>query len=173
MDPIAREKNLAARLQPKFEEALLTTTAGGVSAVDRTTVVSVAQRIAAAVAALGCTAAIDTAKQLVFHLKDPLNNQLRANVLSGAIAPCNLVKMSEYDLVNPEVRALHELLTADRARARDYDELRAASALSTEIYPCPKCGAREAKMDERQTRSGDEPMTIFLTCFKCNHVWIK
>ncbi len=36
---------------------------------------------------------------------------------------------------------------------------------------CPKCGNREAYWWSIQTRSADEPMTLFFRCTKCNHTW--
>lgn len=36
---------------------------------------------------------------------------------------------------------------------------------------CPKCSNNEALFLELQTRSADEPMTIFYQCTKCKHDW--
>jgi len=36
---------------------------------------------------------------------------------------------------------------------------------------CPKCGNNEAYYWMQQTRSGDEPMTRFFRCTKCNYTW--
>lgn len=47
------------------------------------------------------------------------------------------------------------------------------SAASTEQYVCPNrnCRARKAVYKEVQTRSADEPMTLFLTCLVCGKKW--
>jgi DNA-directed RNA polymerase subunit M/transcription elongation factor TFIIS len=39
--------------------------------------------------------------------------------------------------------------------------------------PCPKCKEQKVTMVTKQTRSADEPMTIFYTCFnaRCNYQW--
>ena len=39
------------------------------------------------------------------------------------------------------------------------------------LYKCGKCGARKTTIHELQTRSADEPMTLFITCFNCKHKW--
>ena len=39
------------------------------------------------------------------------------------------------------------------------------------LYKCAKCGARKTTIHEMQTRSADEPMTLFITCFNCKHKW--
>ena len=36
---------------------------------------------------------------------------------------------------------------------------------------CPKCGHGEAYYNEVQTRSADEPATLFFRCCKCHHNW--
>mmetsp|Transcript_8452 Transcript_8452/g.15301 ORF Transcript_8452/g.15301 Transcript_8452/m.15301 type:complete len:110 (-) Transcript_8452:1019-1348(-) len=41
---------------------------------------------------------------------------------------------------------------------------------STEI-PCPSCAHSQAYFFQMQTRSADEPMTIFYRCKKCANQW--
>lgn len=47
------------------------------------------------------------------------------------------------------------------------------SEASTNVYKCPNrnCGARKAIFKEAQTRSADEPMTVFITCLVCGKRW--
>lgn len=42
---------------------------------------------------------------------------------------------------------------------------------NTKMYRCKKCKSRECHYYELQTRSGDEPMTIFITCLDCGNRW--
>jgi DNA-directed RNA polymerase subunit M/transcription elongation factor TFIIS len=42
---------------------------------------------------------------------------------------------------------------------------------NTSMYLCKKCGNRECHYYGLQTRSGDEPMTIFITCLTCGSRW--
>jgi transcription elongation factor S-II len=37
----------------------------------------------------------------------------------------------------------------------------------TDIYKCSRCGDRKSTTAQMQTRSADEPMTIFVTCLTC------
>ncbi len=41
----------------------------------------------------------------------------------------------------------------------------------TDQFKCRKCGSRETCYYEMQTRSADEPMTIFITCLNCGNRW--
>ena len=39
------------------------------------------------------------------------------------------------------------------------------------IYTCKSCKKNECYVYELQTRSADEPMTIFITCINCGKKW--
>jgi transcription elongation factor S-II len=41
----------------------------------------------------------------------------------------------------------------------------------TNIYTCKGCKKNECYVYELQTRSADEPMTIFITCVNCGKKW--
>eukprot|EP00056_Hartaetosiga_gracilis_P022617 m.31883 g.31883 ORF g.31883 m.31883 type:complete len:254 (-) comp9739_c0_seq1:568-1329(-) len=41
----------------------------------------------------------------------------------------------------------------------------------TSMLTCGKCGSKECQYKEMQTRSADEPMTVFATCCKCGFRW--
>lgn len=38
------------------------------------------------------------------------------------------------------------------------------------VIKCEKCGSDEVRVREQQTRSSDEPVSIFITCKKCRFV---
>lgn len=42
---------------------------------------------------------------------------------------------------------------------------------TTTQFTCSRCKNNECKTHSLQTRSADEPMTIFVTCIKCNNTW--
>jgi transcription elongation factor S-II len=43
-------------------------------------------------------------------------------------------------------------------------------SISTSLQ-CGKCGQRKVTYTEAQTRSADEPMTLFCTCMNCGKSW--
>jgi DNA-directed RNA polymerase, subunit M/Transcription elongation factor TFIIS len=39
------------------------------------------------------------------------------------------------------------------------------------MYKCIYCGSKKILKNERQIRSGDEPMTSFFSCVDCGKGW--
>lgn len=58
-----------------------------------------------------------------------------------------------------------------QVRLRDAQVGQETRCANTALYPCPRCRSREVYMVEVQTRSADEPATLFLTCLSCQHPW--
>jgi transcription elongation factor S-II len=42
---------------------------------------------------------------------------------------------------------------------------------TSDMFQCGKCKKRECTFYQKQTRSADEPMTVFITCKACGHEW--
>jgi len=47
----------------------------------------------------------------------------------------------------------------------------AAEEATSTAFKCGRCKARETTFFQLQTRSADEPMTIFIRCIKCGNRW--
>lgn len=58
----------------------------------------------------------------------------------------------------------------DRKKERD-SAYGAKPAANTSMYRCRKCMSKECHYFGLQTRSGDEPMTIFVSCLNCGNRW--
>ena len=54
---------------------------------------------------------------------------------------------------------------------REQNQLEGNKALATDRFTCSRCKKRECTYYELQTRSADEPMTIFITCLNCSKRW--
>jgi DNA-directed RNA polymerase subunit M/transcription elongation factor TFIIS len=53
-------------------------------------------------------------------------------------------------------------------RKIEYSKLKESNLEYTDKYKCKKCGESKSKITMQQTRSSDEPMTIFITCLVCD-----
>ena len=70
----------------------------------------------------------------------------------------------------------HELCPSRWTRIKELYQAKQTEYVPTEfvtLYTCGKCGAKKTTICEVQTRSADEPMTQFITCFVCKHRWRK
>ena len=47
------------------------------------------------------------------------------------------------------------------------EEHRINNEPTSDAFTCKKCNSKKSKISERQTRSGDEPATVFVTCVAC------
>jgi DNA-directed RNA polymerase subunit M/transcription elongation factor TFIIS len=54
---------------------------------------------------------------------------------------------------------------------REKRQLEGNKAMATDQFHCKGCGKRECTYYELQTRSADEPMTIFIQCVNCGKHW--
>lgn len=59
----------------------------------------------------------------------------------------------------------------DKQILREQNQLEGNKALATDRFICNRCHKRECTYYELQTRSADEPMTIFITCVNCGKRW--
>jgi hypothetical protein len=84
---------------------------------------------------------------------------------AGRLTPEAAVFARPHEL-RPELWA--ELLAHKAARDMAYG---AKPKANTNIHQCRRCKSRECSFYELQTRSGDEPTTLFLTCLECGNRW--
>ncbi|KAG5492993.1 hypothetical protein JKF63_01574 [Porcisia hertigi] len=116
----------------------------------------------------------DTFQTLLFNIKDTKNSELRRRVVEGELLVERLVTMDDRELANPELRKKIEEKIEERSKDTNLSEIRKAMRTSNStLFKCHACGARDSSWEQRQTRSGDEPMTVIITCNKCNTQWRK
>ena len=103
------------------------------------------------------------------------------DVIGGSISPEKLVTLSTKELATDEIKSAREetTKTATLARRGDIYELaRAEIAKANDIDPnkggefvCSRCKGTKTSHYAMQTRSSDEPMTIFVCCLTCSKRW--
>jgi len=49
------------------------------------------------------------------------------------------------------------------------EEYRINNEPTSDAFTCKKCNSKKSKITEKQTRSGDEPATVFVTCVECGY----
>ena len=91
-----------------------------------------------------------------------LNKEIIAAIQSGELTPQQFAFMTHQEM-NPENWA--ELI--QQKVKRDASKFNTNIEASTDMYTCKKCRSKRCTYYEMQTRSADEPATIFVTCLDC------
>jgi transcription elongation factor S-II len=94
------------------------------------------------------------------------NNNLVDMVSSGEIKAHEIAFMTHQEM-SPE--KWEELLKAKSIRDKNKFEQNLEAA--TDTFKCRKCYSKKCTYYQMQTRSADEPMTIFVTCIDCGNRW--
>jgi len=117
-------------------------------------------------------------RQLSFNLKK--NASLREDLLQRNVSGESLIKMSPEELATEEKRKEIEKLRDDAfQRSRlDWAEANAEKinkqcGIENDIglFTCGKCKSTKTSNTQKQTRSADEPMTVFVVCHNCGARW--
>jgi len=122
---------------------------------------------------------MNKAKSLAFNLKK--NEKLRLEVINGSLPPDQLPHLSSNELATDELRGIRQETSknATLARRGDLYEITRNEILSANgIDPnkggefcCRKCKGTKTTHYALQTRSSDEPMTVFVGCLTCGNRW--
>ena len=106
---------------------------------------------------------VDRLRSIYINLKNP---ELLAQIKSGDVAPHTVAHMTHQEL-KPEIwRPLIE-----KKIKRDASKYTMNIEASTDMFTCKKCKSKKCTYYELQTRSADEPATIFVTCLDCGKHW--
>lgn len=93
------------------------------------------------------------------------NTELFAKYKAGEVTFKDISEMDTYQMF--EERWKDSFL---QQQVREKRQLEGNKSMATDRFLC-RCGKRECTYYELQTRSADEPMTIFITCLACGKHW--
>lgn len=101
------------------------------------------------------------------HPQSPVQNtRLLTRVKDGEFTLYEIPFMSSYEMYPEKWFALK-----DKLLQREQKILEGNKSRATDQFKCRRCQKRECTYYELQTRSADEPMTIFITCLNCGKEW--
>lgn len=106
---------------------------------------------------------LDRLRSIYMNLK---NDDLLQLVQCGEITPQTLAFMTHQEM-NPE--RWKEAI--DRKIKRNASKYTTNMEASTDMFTCRKCKSKRCTYYELQTRSADEPATVFITCLDCGKHW--
>ena len=93
---------------------------------------------------------------------------VRKRLFTGEWSPEEFGKMSPEEMY-PELKQREKEDTEEEDRLTQYflDKKMAVKS----FYTCGKCKSDKVEHTQRQTRSSDEPMTVFCNCLNCGKRW--
>lgn len=106
---------------------------------------------------------LDKLRSIYINLKTP---ELLQQIKSKEILPQTVAFMTHQEL-NPE----HWRTLIEQKIKRDANKFTSNIQASTDMFTCKKCRSKRCTYYELQTRSADEPATIFVTCLDCGKHW--
>tara|TARA_B100000902_G_C27005367_1_gene761960 strand:+ start:267 stop:776 length:510 start_codon:yes stop_codon:yes gene_type:complete len=106
---------------------------------------------------------LDRLKSIFVNLK---NEKLLDKIKTDEITPQTLAFMTHQEM-NEDI--WKELL--EKKMKRDANKYTNNIQASTDMFTCRKCKSKRCTYYELQTRSADEPATIFVTCLDCGKNW--
>jgi len=120
-------------------------------------------------------------RSLVFNLKK--NGAIRDQVILGQVSPDQLPRMSAEELQTEEkaqerdatVKKLQDSrrLDWDQANEKKINDMCGIKGelLKASLFTCGRCKSIKTTSTQKQTRSADEPMTVFVLCMNCGNRW--
>lgn len=95
-----------------------------------------------------------------------LNDNILEQITSGSIKIHTIAFMTHQEL-SPEKWS--QLIETKSKRDKNKFETKLEAA--TDTFTCKKCKSNKCTYYAVQTRSADEPMTIYVTCLECGQRW--
>lgn len=120
-------------------------------------------------------------RSLIFNLKK--NSSLCENILLGSISVESLSKMTPDQLATSEKTKARSKMVNDIQESRRLDWEQANESkinemcgitgdlLNASLFTCGRCNSIKTTSTQKQTRSADEPMTVFVLCLDCGKRW--
>ena len=95
------------------------------------------------------------------------NSRLLQRLQEGEFPPHQLPFMTPRELYPEHWQGL-----ADEQLKRETTMLEGgANQEGSDMFKCKRCGKSRTRYWEMQTRSADEPMTVFIRCLNCSKEW--
>jgi transcription elongation factor S-II len=106
---------------------------------------------------------VDRLRTIVNNLR---NSEILQQLQSDELKPQTFAFMTHQEM-NP---ARWSSLIQQKIK-RDASKFNTNIEASTDMFTCKKCKSKKCTYYELQTRSADEPATIFVTCLDCGKHW--
>jgi len=111
-------------------------------------------------------------RSVLFNLNNKDNVQVRSQLISGAIKPSDVPRLTPDEMATEEMaskRVRIRQLAMEEVQS-DWDVKH--SDISDGLFTCPNCNGKKTTYQQAQIGHGlDEPLTTFVLCYECNNRW--
>ena len=108
--------------------------------------------------------------QYLFEILHPessvYNKKIVSDINNGSLSTSDLIYGFPWDIYKEHWKDI-----LDEQNKNDKIIMDKTPIYTTTQFTCSKCKNKECKTYSLQTRSADEPTTIFVNCIKCNNTW--
>jgi transcription elongation factor S-II len=123
----------------------------------------------------------DKARSLLFNLNK--NRTLTMSLLMGSVPCSDVVQYTTEQLANEQMQLLRKETTQKLIDSKrlDWNEANedkinnmcgiSGDLLNASLFTCGRCKSIKTTSTQKQTRSADEPMTVFVLCLNCGKRW--
>lgn len=95
--------------------------------------------------------------------------ELKKKLFNEEIKLTDIASMTSYDLLSDELKKKIQEDNHDILRKKMIGVQTVENVNGT--FKCGKCKSKKTTYYQRQTRSADEPMTVFVECLNCGNRW--
>ena len=114
-------------------------------------------------------------KNIYITKADEIYSMVKDEKLYNAITAIKNNKLDPSNIATIKPSELNMILSnkqyADIVKKREINMM-FNEKKGTNAFECEKCHKKNASVIEKQTRSADEPATLFITCLECNHTYM-
>ena len=107
---------------------------------------------------------LDRLRSLYLNIKK--SAEFKKRLLSKEIKAHDVGSLTHQDMAPAKWQQLIEV-----KKIRDENKYTPKLEASTDNFTCRKCKSKKCSYYQLQTRSADEPMTIFVACITCGNQW--
>lgn len=107
--------------------------------------------------------------EILHNIKE--NEEFRTKIVNGDIKSEELASMDVIKMITKEKQDQIVETKKNKVNSFQSDWDKKHRKVTNGVYKCRKCGGSKTTQQEMQTRSADEPMTIFITCLDCDNQW--
>ena len=103
------------------------------------------------------------------HLRSIMTNlkgEVLQHIKDGTVKPHIVAFMTHQEMCPEKWSVLIEAKVK-----RDKNKFETNISAATDTFTCRKCKANQCTYYQMQTRSADEPMTVFVQCIPCGNRW--